>query len=117
MIFNRHISISTKLSILLLLPLLTLAFFAYNTVSEKYQKLRATQNALQYTSVTKQFADIVYQLQAERGLSAGLVGGKGEIYQVSLVKQRQQTDEKITQLNQFFIDLPHYLTEENRDKL
>jgi len=117
MSIKRYISISSKLSILLLLPLLTLVFFAYNTVSEKYQQLLNTQNALQYMGVASQFADVVYQLQAERGLSAGLVGSKGKVYQLALEKQRQQTDEKISLLNQYFSSPADYLTQNNLDKL
>jgi len=117
MSINRHISIRSKLSILLILPLLTLLFFAYNTVAEKYQQLLNTQNALQYTQVASQLADIVYQLQAERGMSAGLVGSKGKIYQGALAKQRQQTDGKISLLNQHITDFTSYLSQKHIDRL
>lgn len=114
--FKRHINIGTKVNILLLLPLITLVFFAYNIAFYQYQQLRTTQYALQYLYFSKQLTDLVYQLQVERGLSAGAITRQGKVYQQSLVKQRQLTDEKANQLNQIFAEFSSYLTDENHNK-
>jgi diguanylate cyclase (GGDEF)-like protein/PAS domain S-box-containing protein len=99
------------------LPVITLLFFAYNIVIEKHHQLRNIQNALHFNDIADQLAETVHQLQAERGLSAGVFANRDQVYPQSLIWQRQQTDVMIKQLAQIFANVPDYLTEKERDKL
>ena len=115
--FFNPLGISSKLFIYLLLPIFTLLFFASITALEKRQQLQNTQNALHFTYIAQQFSAVVYQLQKERGLTAGAIGSRGAVYKVSLVQQRLQTDKSILQLSPIFSNLPEYLSKEKIDKL
>ncbi len=113
----KQVNISTKLSIFLLLPVITLLFFAYNTLIEKHHQLDNMQSALHFTYITNRLAEAVHQLQTERGLSAGVVANRNHVSPELLIRQRKQTDVIIKQLEQMLANAPDYLTENKRGKL
>jgi len=115
--FLNHISISKKLSIFLVIPLATLLFFAASSVSDKQQQLAGTENTLHFSIIVNQLSKLIYQLQKERGLSAGAYGSKGKFYLEPLVNQRQQTDSAIQDLLSLLSNNPSYATIDLREKL
>lgn len=110
-LFNNF-TIGKKLNLYILLPLLTILLFASNIIFEKHQHLRHTQNTLHYSHIVSQLSELIYQLQKERGLSAGVVNSQGEIFAKELVKQRQKTNLAMQFLIQNSNEKPGYLTTE-----
>ena len=108
--FFDHISISKKLGIFLLIPLVTLSFFASNSILDKQQQLRGTQNTLHFAHLVNQFSELAYSLQKERGLSAGVFGSKGKMYLDELSAQQQITDSVSSHVKQQLIKKPSYLS-------
>jgi len=115
--FFSNLSISKKLSIFLLIPFATVFFFASNTIYRHTQSLYSSQDALHFAHIVSQSSDLIYQLQKERGLSAGAVGSDGQGYQDLLAKQRIQTDKASDELNLSFNAFPSYFTEDLVRKL
>lgn len=113
----NQLSISIRLFIFLLLPLITLLFFAGVTVFEKRQKLEYTHNALHFVYISQQLSAVVYQLQKERGLTAGAIVNRGSAYQTMLVQQRLQTDAEIKKLIPLITNTPSYITADITNKL
>ena len=115
--FLNHISISKKLSLFLIIPLATLLFFATSSINDKQQQLNGTQNTLHFSIIVNQLSELVYQLQKERGLSAGIFGSQGKIYHTRLTEQRQETDSTLQKLTFNAIHESGYETNELRVKL
>jgi len=111
----KQLSISSKLFVFFLVPVLTLLFFAGVTISEKRQQLQHTQNSLDFIQISQQLTAVVYELQKERGLSAGIVGSEGSLYQETLQQQRMKTDIAVQQLTLVLTKVPTYLREVDRE--
>jgi Nitrate and nitrite sensing len=110
----HNLSISKKLSLFLLLPLIALLFFASNTIIEKKLQLTHTQNTLYFSRIVHQFSLLVYQLQKERGLSASII----DISEKSaLVPQRYKTDAAKHRVTTQIAEKPDYFTEDVRSKI
>ena len=108
-ILNR-LKIRTKLILFLIIPILTILFFSISGIYTKVQEIRVTKSSRNFTIVSFHLADLVHELQKERGLSAGFVGGGGKHFREEVLKQRKQTDEKLVLFNQ---DLDIYASEED----
>jgi len=108
----NELNISSKLFAFLLLPLITLLFFVNITVSEKQQQLKDTQNTLNFTYIAQKLSEIAYQLQKERGLSAGTIGSDGNTFQKQLTQQREQSDLAIKKLSLQLVNRDGYIDEE-----
>ncbi len=115
--YFKQINISTKLGIFLLLPVIALLFFAYNTTTEKYRQLQSIEDSLHFSDFTRPFIDIAHQLQKERGISVGVVMRRDQTDLKSLVLQRQQTDALIKQLSPHLSNVPGYLAKSEARKL
>jgi diguanylate cyclase (GGDEF)-like protein/PAS domain S-box-containing protein len=114
----HNLSISKKLSLFLLLPFIALLFFAGNTIIEKKLQLTHTQNTQSFSHVVAQLSQLVYQLQKERGLSAGLIGNtKENIYRTELTQQRNKTDAAKYRVTAQFTKTTDYFTEDIRTKI
>ena len=83
-----------------MVPILTILFFSISGIYTKIQELRDIKSTHEFTSVSLMLADVVYELQKERGLSAGFIGSSGKDFKADMLKQRIQTDEKLNQFNQ-----------------
>jgi len=95
---------------------MTLSFFASISILDKWQQSQYTQNALHFSHIAQKLSTVVYQLQKERGLSAGMVGSKNKVYKIELAQQRLQTDQAIKQLAPFFSEIPYCLSDVKADQ-
>jgi len=102
-------NISAKLNAFLVLPIVTLLFFSSITIFDKYQKLEQTQDVLQFSQVVQHLSILVYNLQKERGLSAGALSAKNGNYQFKLAKQRKVTMDAYSRIWSVFNNPPSYL--------
>ncbi len=100
--FLDKFKLRTKLNIFLLVPVLTILIFSISNISMRYQELKDANNSLGFISISMELADLVHQLQRERGLSAGYVGSHGQQFESLLTKQRDNTDK---QLGNFYSSL------------
>jgi len=104
-------NISAKLNAFLVLPVVTLLFFSGSAVYSKYQQLAQTQEVLQFSLIVQNLSGLVYNLQKERGLSAGALSAKNGSYQLQLTKQRKATNSAYTQVAPIFNSPPRYLNQ------
>lgn len=113
-LFNKH-NISAKLNTFLVLPIIALLFFFCVTIFDKYDKIEQSKEALQFAQVVQQFSDLIYNLQKERGLSAGMLAAKNPSYQFQLAEQRKITANTYEKISYVFSFPPHYLPEKTID--
>ena len=98
-ILNR-LKIRTKLILFMVIPVLTILVFSISGIYTKVQELEAIKSSSNFTTVSLLLADLVHELQKERGLSAGFVGSGGQNFKEEVPKQRKQTDEKLRLFNE-----------------
>lgn len=84
----------------MLLPLVTMLSLVSIAISEKYSEKNDVLKFSQFSTVVFDIADLIHELQKERGLSAGFVGSKGALHREALKSQRQQTQQKLQQVRQ-----------------
>ena len=96
----NKLSLTTKLSLLLLLPLVAVAFFGYRTSWEKWCVYRDYVALDQNSAVLQQIGNTVHELQKERGRTAGFLSSKGTQFTNELRGQRETTDAKVRQLHE-----------------
>ena len=92
----------SKIFLLVALPVIGFLWLGISTI---YQSYSTTSEMTQITKLTKLsvvYSQLVHELQKERGASAGFLGSKGTKFADVLTQQRQQTDQKITRLKQYW---------------
>jgi diguanylate cyclase (GGDEF)-like protein/PAS domain S-box-containing protein len=102
-------NISAKLNAFLVLPIVTLLFFSSIAIFDKFKQLKQTQEAVHFSEVVQDFTLLVYNLQEERGLSAGVLSAKKKDYQFQLAKQRKVTTGTYSKIARVFLKPPPYL--------
>jgi len=90
-----NLKIRTKLILFLCVPIITILFFTLSGTYFKYQELKAATESQEFITVSLQLTELVFELQRERGLTAGFIGSKGEHFKGQLLYQRQQTDKHL----------------------
>ena len=107
-LFHKR-DIRTKLNAFLVLPIITLLFFAFIAIFDKYKKLEETEDVLQFSLVVKDLSVLIHNLQKERGLSAGNISSENNRYQAQLTLQRKVTMKAYSKITNVFITPPSYL--------
>ncbi|MGM0987943.1 MAG: methyl-accepting chemotaxis protein [Pseudomonadota bacterium] len=88
----HRIPMSRKLLLILLLPLLALAWFAGSCILER-QRLATNMVELEaLTKLSRQAGHLVHELQRERGMSSGFLGSQGEAFGNRLSAQHGASD-------------------------
>lgn len=93
----------TKLTLMLLPPLLGLLFFSINTMSDKYSAVRDMRQTKALASLSIIAGEVIHELQKERGMTAGFLSSKGEKFKSELPKQREATTTARKKLENFLI--------------
>lgn len=70
----------------------TIGFFATSGVVEKMKQLDSYKSSLDFLNIALSLADLVYELQKERGMSAGYVGSSTKLFKLDLYEQRKLTN-------------------------
>lgn len=96
----HNISIKTKLSLILLLPIVALAIMIGMKVWDLQKKVDRQQQLVALMDISVTTNRMVHEIQKERGLSAGYLSSHGEKFADELTKQRQIADEAVTQFQQ-----------------
>lgn len=88
----KNLGLARKMLLAITLPLFALIFFSGHYIYDKYVAERKMQQALQQLSVLQSSAQVVHELQKERGMSAGFLGSSGKNFSDTLPQQRQAVD-------------------------
>lgn len=100
-----NLSLAKSLAILLALPLLAVFYFVAVEVNKD---LAAIETSDQYTTIPEYFiayADVIHELQKERGKSVGLISSDYTLFGSELTVQRSKTDKSIKSLQALHADL------------
>ncbi|EKB17294.1 methyl-accepting chemotaxis protein [Aeromonas veronii] len=92
----NRLGLAGKMLLAICLPLLALLFFASHYAYDRYRVTHEMAQALQQLTVVERSAQLVHELQKERGMSAGFIGSEGRKFADALPRQRQQVDEAIS---------------------
>ncbi|WNW09962.1 methyl-accepting chemotaxis protein [Pseudomonas sp. DTU_2021_1001937_2_SI_NGA_ILE_001] len=103
----KNASLSTKLLLILILPLLGFLAFAGIFVADKRQTLTEMNRAVNATNAAQKLSDVVTTIQRERGASGVFLGSGGKTMQDKLKSLRQETDKAVSAMRaQSTEDLP-----------
>ena len=94
----RNVGIAGKLALMLLLPMVGLAYFAGSKVLDKAETASAAGRLQHDTQLAVRVSAFVHEFQKERGLTALFVGSKGAKSGPELKAQRALTDRRLAAL-------------------
>ena len=86
------------LSLVSLLAILILSFILVNEAREKLHQAEALEKSV---IVSTKIANLVHELQKERGRTAGYLGSGGKTFKEELQQQRELTNEKIAEIKEY----------------
>jgi methyl-accepting chemotaxis protein len=88
----NNLKISVRIAIACLLPLAALTFFAAKDLMEKRAAFVSAESIAVVAEAAPMIANLVHELQRERGASAGFINSKGQSFADTMRDQRQVTD-------------------------
>ena len=89
----KNISLSRKLILIVLAPLLGFLWLGTLYVNESYKTLRQMEYTVEASSAAQQVSQLITTLQRERGASGVFLGSQGRLMSRRLPGLRQATDE------------------------
>lgn len=101
MLSLRTMKFSQKIVLLALIPLAGILSMSSFIAFEQVNEMEKTERIISLVDLSVYVSNLVHELQKERGMSAGFIGSHGEKFKQDLEQQRQATDGKYKQLNQF----------------
>jgi methyl-accepting chemotaxis protein len=99
--FLLNLKIKNKLLLLILLPMVSLMFFATNTLMKRNQEANNMEHIQNIAQLGVKISALVHETQKERGMTAGFLGSKGAKFSDTLPTQRKLTDSKLNEFNDF----------------
>ena len=94
----KNLSIKTKLILMITLPVVVLIFLVSQSLYKDKEKITQLNNIKEMLILSKTSANLIHELQKERGATAGYLGSHGKSFKDILLKQRQLTNKRLTQL-------------------
>lgn len=94
----RNISLSRKLLLILLFPMIGFLWLAGLFVADNAQTLRMMDRTVQASAVAQQISQLITTLQRERGASGVYLGSRGQVMKNRLPRMRADTDQAISAL-------------------
>ncbi len=101
--FN-NLKLKWKLIAIVLIPILSLLYFAQAEVRKNYAIKTENNKILVLSKLAVKASNLVHELQKERGLSSAYQGSDGTEFSTELTAQRKQVDEKAKQLKTVLAD-------------
>ena len=95
----RQLTTRTRLYLMLLFPVLGLAYFAISSAVNDYQVRQASVRVQEAMADSVLASAAIHELQKERGMSAGFLASKGARFASELTEQRGKTDTAVTALS------------------
>lgn len=107
------LSLKKKIFLLLLLPVLGVLILSALSIAKSYSTYHAMAEVEESVLVATNFANLVHELQKERGMTAGFIGSNGAKFSRELKRQREETNKKVVSRRAFLtehdITLPGFL--------
>jgi methyl-accepting chemotaxis protein len=88
----KNLKIAPKLLLLLIIPIIGMAFFAARILMDNLSTLNNMQTTQALVAVSVASGNLIHELQKERGLTSGFLASKGAKNGDELQKQRQLSD-------------------------
>jgi len=108
------VSLKKKIFLLLALPVMGVLALSTTAIVKSYATYQSMVEVEESVLVATNFANLVHELQKERGMTAGFIGSKGQKFADDIIEQRRQTDIKLGSrqelLTQHQINWPSFST-------
>ena len=99
--FLKRLSISNKIKLLTIIPLIFIIVLAIDIIYESYSKKVKLDMVNQVVILNTKISLLLHETQKERGASAGYLASKGVKFKDTLSKQRKLTDTRINEFSNF----------------
>ena len=99
-----NISISKKIMLMLIFPLLGLVYFSITSVSDRTDVANEMDRVAPLANMAAEISRLVHETQKERGATAGYIGSKGKKFADILPAQHSTTDTKLASVRNFLKD-------------
>jgi len=96
-----RLSVKAKLIVILILPLIGLAYFSCASLLQCIQTRSEMKTMDQLSTLSVRSSALIHELQKERGMTSLFVSSKGTQYRDELGSQRSKCDERLHALNQY----------------
>jgi hypothetical protein len=96
----KNLKISSKLMVMVLIPMLGLLYFSIIEVIAKVNNLSEMHQSEDMTKLAVNTNDVIHELEKEKGLVSGYFGNKTTIIQSNMLEQRKETNQSIDILNE-----------------
>ena len=96
----KNLKIAPKLLLLLIIPIIGMAFFAVQVMLNNLSTLSNMRTTQALVAVSVASGNLIHELQKERGLSAGFLASKGAKNGEELQKQRQMSDGMLSKMQE-----------------
>lgn len=93
--------LSKYLSILTLVPVIFLFLFICTDIFRAYHALDQANKTISSAKLANVTSQLVYELQKERGMSAGYISSKGQSFAAQLRQQHSATNREVANLTRF----------------
>lgn len=94
----KNLSISSKVALLLLIPLLSVFFYTVKNAKDNYQEWRSSSTTESLMELAIDLGNLTHRLQIERGATVGFMQSKGVRFANELPGYRTETDKKLVKL-------------------
>lgn len=110
---NLHtMKFNSKIALLSLVPLAGLLLMSSLVIVKQIDDMQSAEKIIALADFSVNASNLVHELQKERGLSVGHLGSGGQKFKQELDQQRQTTDAKLKQLNNFLRQVDKQLAQE-----
>src|SRR6478752_6964847 len=92
---GMKLTLARKILLILAVPFLGLLYFSALQVANRAADLQSASAASLQTELAVQASALIFEMQKERGLSAGFISSKGQKFKEELRQQRPVTNQKI----------------------
>ncbi|MBF0287024.1 MAG: nitrate- and nitrite sensing domain-containing protein [SAR324 cluster bacterium] len=107
----NNLNISQKLILIIAIPIIVISYFTITGLVEKFHFVDHLDDLEKLTKLATLSGELVHEVQKERGLTAGFIGGDGKKFQEALLKQRVMVNQKHQNLMNFVNQFNHQASE------
>ena len=102
--FLANMKISHLIMIVAIAPIVAMMFFSIEVIISEVERSSATGKLGRLTTLAVRMSNLVHEQQKERGATAVFVGSSGTSFAAELTSQRQQTDAKREEFQNYLSD-------------
>jgi len=102
--FIKNMSVTIKIVLMVLIPMVGLLYFSISSVADSYQTATAVNNIQVGIRASAMVGDLVHEVQSERALSVAFLGAAGTQFGTELERQRRSVDEVQRQLTAYMAE-------------